>query len=116
MKELIYSPDYQEKIIKLRNDLDQKYGQSTRKKVLAEIDHRIQLLKTQNYLGISLREMHGIDCDFYYIHVANNVVFYEVEGKHIRILNMYHEREDYIIKFLGSKAKLNENASEYVID
>ena len=66
MKKLIYSPDYRDKIIRLKNDLDLKYGQTVRKKVLSEIDHHIQLLKTHNYLGISLREMYGIDCDYYY--------------------------------------------------
>jgi hypothetical protein len=51
MKKLIYSPDYRDKIIRLKNDLDLKYGQAVRKKVLSELDHHIQLLKTHNYLG-----------------------------------------------------------------
>ena len=37
-----------------------------------------------------------------------NLVFYEVEQNRINILNMYHEREDYIVKFLGSVSKLHE--------
>ena len=45
MKKLIYSPDYPDKIIRLKNDLDLKYGQAVRKKVLSELDHHIQLLK-----------------------------------------------------------------------
>ena len=61
MKKLVYSPDYRNKIIQLKNDLDQKYGQTVRKKVLSEINHHIHLLKAHNYLGISLREMYGID-------------------------------------------------------
>ena len=51
MKKLIYSPDYRDKIIRLKNDLDLKYGQAVRKKVLSELDHHIQLLKTHNYLA-----------------------------------------------------------------
>ena len=110
MKKLSYSPDYREKIIQLRNDLDRKYGRAVREKVMAEIDHSIQLLKSQNYLGISLRNMYGVDCDFYFIHVAKNVVFYEIGEDSIHILNIYHEREDYIIRFLGSRAALQETA------
>ena len=64
MKKLVYSPDYREKIIRLRKDLDMKYGRTVREKVFDEISHRLQLLKTQNYLSISLRDMYGIDCDF----------------------------------------------------
>ncbi len=113
MKQLVYSPDYQEKIIRLRNDLDLKYGRTIREKVLTEINHRIQLLRTHNYLGISLRDMYGIDCDFYFIYVAKNIIFYEVDEKRIMIINMYHEKEDYIIKFLGSRNRLQENSIQW---
>ena len=108
MKELQYTPDYQEKILRLRNDLELKYGKSTREKVLEEIDHRIQQLKEYHYIGISIREMYGIDCEYYYLYAAKNIVFYEVEENHIRILDMYSEREEYIIKFLGSRTRLHE--------
>lgn len=111
MKKLIYSPDYREKMIRMRKYLDLEFGQDVRKKVFSEISHRIQLLKTQNYLGISLREMYGIDCEFYYIYVAHNLVFYEIGDNDIRIISIYHEREDYIIKFLGSRARLHEESS-----
>ena len=77
--------------------------------MFAEIDHRLQLLKAQNYLGISLREMYGIDCEFYYIYVAHNLIFYAIGENEIQIINIYHEREDYIIKFLGSVTKLHED-------
>ncbi len=110
MKKLIYSQDYREKIIQLKNDLDLKYGPAIRKKVLSQINHHIQLLRTHNYLGLSLREMYGIDCDFYYLHVSKNFVFYEIEEISINILNIYHEREDYIIKFLGSISQFHENS------
>ena len=110
MKRIVYSPDYKEKIIQLRNDLDLKYGPSSRKKVLADINHRLQLLRTQNYLGISLREMYGIDCDFYYLFVAHNYIFYEVGPEIIFVINMYHEREDHIIKFLGNITRLHEDS------
>lgn len=111
MKRLLYSPDYREKILQLRKDLDLRFDQKTRKKVLSEIDHRLHLLQTQNYLGISLREMFGINCDYYYIYIAHNYIFYEVENDAIYIINMYNEREDFLVKFLGSSVKLHESSS-----
>jgi len=53
MKKLVYSPDYRDKIIRLKNDLDLKYGQAVRKKVLSEINRkrfskpRIQTIRTK---------------------------------------------------------------------
>ena len=113
MKKLMYTPDYKEKIIQLRNDLDMQYGKETRKKVLSEIDHRIQQLKTFSYLGVSVREKYSVDCDFYYVYVAHNLVFYQVEEDSVKVLNMYNEREDYIIKFLGSVTKLQEESGQW---
>lgn len=115
MKKLIYSPDYKEKLIKLRKNLDMDFGRETRLKVFATINHHIQLLKTQNYLGISVREMYGVDCDAYYIYSAHNYIFYEVTDDSILILDIYHEREDHIIKFLGRNAHrtLQERAEEF---
>ena len=108
MKKLLYTPDYIEKITQLRNALDQKYGKKTRIKVLSEIDHHIQHLKTFQHLGISIREQYGIDCEYYYIYAEHNFVFYQVEETCVKIINIYNEREDYIIKFLGSISKLHE--------
>ena len=109
MKKLVYSPDFREKMIKLRHDLEMRFGPETRKRVFNEINHRIHLLREQNYLGISIREMYGIDCDCYYIYVAHNYVFYEVDEKYIRIISIYHEREEHIVKFLGNAARFHES-------
>lgn len=83
MKKLIYTSEYREKIINLRNDLDLKYGKEVRQKVFSEIDHRIQQLKAHHYLGISVREKYGVNCDYYYIYVAHNLVFYQVDESSI---------------------------------
>jgi len=74
MKKLSYSPDYKDKLILLKQDLDIKYGQPVRRKVFSEINHRIQLLKSNPHLGISVRDMTGIDCDFFYIYVEHNFI------------------------------------------
>ena len=108
MKKIIYATDYKEKLIQLRNTLDMEYGQTTRRKKLTEIDQHIQHLKKYPFLGISVQAMYGIDCDYYYLHIGINVIFYEVGDQEIRILNMYNDWEDYIIKFLGSRTKMQE--------
>ena len=111
MRKIIYTPDFRERLVQLRDDLDLKYGQETRRKILAEIDQHIKHLKKYPFLGISVREMYGIDCDYYFIHTTKNVIFYEVGDQEIKILNMYNEREDYIIKFLGRRVKLQEKGT-----
>ena len=75
MKKLVYSPDYRDKIIRLKNELDLKYGQPVRKKVLSEINHHIHLLKahiislafhcvicTESIVIITISIFHQISC------------------------------------------------------
>ena len=38
------------------------------------------------------------DCDYHYIYVARNYVFYRLDEKTIYIVNMYNEREDFMQK------------------
>ena len=113
MRKIVYAPDYREKLIQLRDSLDTDYGQATRRKILLEIDQHIQHLKQYPFLGISVRAMYGIECDYYYLHVGKNVVFYSVGDLEIAVLNMYNDREEYLIKFLGSRTKLNEEGASW---
>ena len=114
MRKINYTPDYRERLVQLRDDLDMKYGRETRQKILAEIDRSLKHLKQYPFLGISVRAMYGIDCDYYFIHITKNVIFYEVDEQEIKILNMYNEREDYIIKFLGRMARMQEKETEWL--
>ena len=40
--------------------------------------------------------MYGVDTDYYGVFVAHNYVFYRIETKAIRIINIYNEREDFM--------------------
>lgn len=40
--------------------------------------------------------MFGIASNYRYLYVAPNYVFYRVEDECIRIVNIYHEREDFM--------------------
>ena len=113
MRNIVYAPDYKEKLIRLRNNLDAEYGRNVRLKIFSEINQRIQRLKEYPFLGTSVRAIYGIDCDYYFIHISKNVIFYDVEDKQISILNMYNEREDYLIKFLGNMAKMHEEETQF---
>lgn len=101
MKDIVYSPDYQEKIRELRIWLDFKFGEDIRKKVLNKIDQKIHSLQTFENLGASICDLYGIDTDYRVIHAEKNYIFYNTDEKQIYILNMFNEREDYMRKMFG---------------
>ena len=101
MKRLVYSPVYRKKIRRLRQYLDFQFGEAVRQKALQKIDERLHMLLTFDALGISVRENFGIDCDYFCIYVAQNYIFYRVDDTRIYIVNIYNEREDFMLKMFG---------------
>ena len=56
-----------------------------------------------------VRDLNSIDVtasaggvlDYRYIFVSKNYVFYRIEEKYIRIINFYHEKEDFMWQLFG---------------
>ena len=101
MKKLVYSPDYRERIKELKSYLNAQFGAETENKTIKEITERLHLLPSNEHLGVSVREMFGVDTDYRYVFVAHQYVFYRIGGEHIYIINIYHEREDFMQKLFG---------------
>lgn len=101
MKEIVYSPEYREKIRELRIYLDFQFGEEVRKKVFSNIDQKINTLQSFENLGVSVRDLFGIDVVYRVIHIEKNYVFYFTDNERIYILNMFNEREDYMRKMFG---------------
>ena len=108
MKELHYSQDSKEKLKELRKHLDFQFGNEVRKRVLKELDKRIKMLRSHEDMGISVRENYGVDCDYLCIYAAKNYVFYTVLGNSIHIVNMYHEKEDFMREMFGIRTTMQK--------
>lgn len=109
MKELKYSPDYVEKMRELKKYLDFQFGGDVRKKVIKEIGSRVRSLRENEQIGISVREMYGVDTDCLCIFVAKNYVFYRIETDCIYVVNVYNEREDFMMDLFGISGRTQES-------
>lgn len=45
--------------------------------------------------------MYDIECDYRYIYVSHNYIFYRVEKDAVIIVEMFDEREDFMHKLFG---------------
>lgn len=109
MKKLKYSPDYVEKMRELKKYLDFQFGGDVRKKVIKEIGSRVRSLRENEQIGISVREMYGVDTDCLCIFVAKNYVFYRIETDCIYVVNVYNEREDFMMDLFGISGRTQES-------
>ncbi len=108
MKKIVYSQNYKDKITRMRRHLDTQFGTNVRKEIFAKINNRVHSIKNNEYLGISVQEMFGIETEYRYIYAARNYIFYRISDSAIYIVNIYDEREDFMWKLFGIKTTSQE--------
>ena len=109
MKQIKYTPDAAERLRDIKGKVSQEYGKDKAKSVVGKITKSINdFLKYENK-GSAVQNMFGITSDYRYLYIAPNYVFYTVEDKCIRIVNIYHEREDFMWQLFGIDTTPQEN-------
>ncbi|MCR5402411.1 MAG: type II toxin-antitoxin system RelE/ParE family toxin [Butyrivibrio sp.] len=112
MKRIRYSQDYKEKISRMRRYLDAYFGNEKRIKIFKQINTRIQSIKENENIGISVREMFCVDTEYRYIYEAKNYIFYRIDENDIYIVNIYDEREDFMWKLFGIRT-ISQETEDY---
>ena len=112
MKKLKYSPDYIEKIRNLKKRLTSHFGSAVSNRVIKEIGTQVRALRNNENLGYSVSDMYGVDTDCLCIFICKNYVFYRVDDESIYIVNIYNEREDFMMDLFGIRTT-SEETEEY---
>ena len=101
MKKIKYTPDAADKLRALKSVISQEYGVDKAKKIIKSITDAIRGLCDYEEKGPEVSKMFDVVSDYRYIYVSGNYVFYRIEEKYIRIINLYHEKEDFVWQLLG---------------
>lgn len=101
MKQIKYSPDAADKLRAINRGILLQYGSQKAKAIIGRITGTIRGLKDNEEIGPSVEEMLSVPCNYRYLFVAKNYVFYRVEEDCIRIINIYHERGDFMWLLFG---------------
>ena len=101
MKKIKYSPDAADKLKALKKAITLQYGSEKAKEITKSIMESISILSDNEKKGPEVSKMLGIGTDYRYIFVSKNYVFYRIEDDCIRIVNLYHEREDFMWQLFG---------------
>ena len=101
MKQIKYAPDAADKLRAINRDILLQYGSQKSKIIMGKITGAIRGLADDEEMGPSVESMFGVSCDYRYLYVARNYVFYKAEDDCIRIINIYHEREDFMWLLFG---------------
>ncbi len=101
MKKIKYTPDAAEKLRALKTAISQEYGLDSAKKIVKSITNAIRGLCDYEEKGLEVSKMFDVVSDYRYIFISKNYVFYRIEENYIRIINLYHEKEDFMRQLFG---------------
>lgn len=101
MKEIKYAPDAADKLRGMGKAISEQYGKEKAKEILKTITCTINNLCDNEEMGPEVARMFDIVTDYRYLVVEKNYVFYRIEEKYIRIVNLYHEKEDFMWQLFG---------------
>ena len=101
MKKIKYTPDVADKLRELKKTISREYGVDTAKKIVKNIVYAIRGLCDYEEKGPEVSKMFVVMTDYRYIYVSNNYVFYRIEDNYIRIINLYHKKEDFMWQLFG---------------
>lgn len=101
MKKIKYTPDAADKMRELKKVISQQYGADKAKVIIKTITDAIRGLADHEMKGPAVSQMFDVVSDYRYLFVSGNYVFYRIEDKYIRIINLYYEKEDFMWQLFG---------------
>lgn len=101
MKKIVYSPDYKDKLQRIKKYLRDQFGNKIEKEIIQKIRSQVCELKNNDESGYSVQKMYGIDTEYRCIFVSHNYIFYRVDNDFIFVVNIYNEREDFMRDLFG---------------
>ena len=101
MKKIKYTPDAAEKLRELKKTISQQYGSDKAKEIVKSITSAIRGLGENERKCPKVSRMFGVGTDYRYLFVSRNCLFYRIEDDCILIINLYHEREEFMWHLFG---------------
>lgn len=112
MKEVEYSHIVRCKLKALKMRLTVEFGPESAKKALKQIMDSARDLAYFEEKGVMLSSMFDVHCDYRYLYVNHNYLFYRIENDRIIIVEMFDEREDFMYKLFGISS-ISQESSDY---
>lgn len=104
-----YSQIVRRKLKALRLRLTSEFGSEVSKKSLKKITDAARGLENYAESGVAVSVIYDIDCDYRYLYVGHNYLFYRIEGNKVIIVEMFDDREDFMYKLFGISTTSQES-------
>lgn len=109
MKKVEYSQIVRRKMKALKIRLTSEFGQEAAGKSLKQITEAARGLEKFAEKGVAVSSMYDIECDYRYLYVGHNYLFYRIETDRIIVVEMFDDREDFMYKLFGVSTRSQES-------
>lgn len=109
MRKVEYSSLVRRKLLKLKMDLTGEYGEQKALDILKAMVNHVDMLGQHEESGVSISRMYEIDTDYWYLFTNHNYFIYRIEDKKVVIVQMFNEREDFMMKLFGISGRSQES-------
>lgn len=96
-----YSPDARERLKQIKRDAGNK--------IVQKILKRIRDLSVNPRQCPTVGSMLGITSPYYFLHIEHNYIFYRIDTNVIYVVDIYHEREDFMKKMFGINLRTKDS-------
>ena len=100
-KKIVYSAVALSKRKSIKRDIMEKHGKEIADRVSKRMSRAIAGLKNFPEMGICMREQYDLNCDYYILFVEHNYFVYRILEDAVLILEIFHEKEDFMYKLFG---------------
>ena len=108
MKRLEYSPDAAQKLRNIKRDVTINFGADVAKRVVSNMTQALRRLQQFEESGISVEKTIGVPCDYLMVYTEHNYALYRITEETIYIVDIFHERADFMWKLFGIRTTSQE--------
>ena len=109
MKKIVYSKVVQRKLKALKEELIDKFKGETSVDTMTKIMRDIHHLSDNDQIGTQISQMYDMDTDYWYLFTSHNYFIYRIEKTSVAIVNMFNEKEDFMLKLFGISGRTQES-------
>ena len=109
MKKVVYSQLVKNKLLKLKTELAGEYGEQKAKEILTAMADHVDMLGQHEESGVNIAHIYDVDTDYWYLFTNHNYFIYRIEEKKVIVVQMFNEREDFMMKLFGVSGRTQES-------
>lgn len=96
-------------MLKLKKELVAEYGEQKTKEILTAIADRVEMPGQYEESGVDIARIYDSDNGYRYLFTNHNYFIYRIEDKRVIVVQMFNEREDFMMKLFGISGRTQES-------